>query len=468
MKRLNQVPVANWDLALPNGQYTVRLVMGDPSFQDQTNHIKIEGVTYTDTDPYDDDQDVDAFGDFDEVTRTVTITDGKLTLSPSSGCYNTKLVFIEVTPLNGGGGTATPGLAAAMYKYDALGRRLQKTVGGVATTFVHDGDQVVAEYEGTTLKRRYIYGTYIDEPLAMVTSAGTQYYHQNRIYSVMALSNQSGQLAERYGYTPYGKRRVVSPGGVTLAASAVGNQVGFTGRYHDVETGLTYFRARYQDAELGRFVGRDPIAFEDAVISGRMWANHRARIRSLYAYALNNPQTFLDPSGEVVDVSRASPEVQQAYQEAKDYVGTVGDNPIARLEELPYTVYLQDPSELGDAHFYPPQPGIDSPTITWDPNGGLAGEGGVQSPAVVLAHEAAHAEHYLTDPAGFENRTESNTGYGTEFANDEEGYTTLGEETRIAKALGEPTRTDYEGQYVPVDGPTVSCVGCTPVPKICR
>jgi len=63
--------------------------------------------------------------------------------------------------------------------------------------------------------------------------------NQIRIYSVMALSNQSGQLAERYGYTPYGKRRVVSPGGATLAASAVGNQVGFTGRYYDVETALT-------------------------------------------------------------------------------------------------------------------------------------------------------------------------------------------------------------------------------------
>jgi len=187
-----------------------------PTFEEHQNHIKIEGVTYTDTDPYDDDQDVDAFGDFDEVTRTVTIMDGKLTLSPSSGCYNTKLMFIEVTPLSGGGGTATPGLAAATYKYDALGRRLQKTVGAVATTFVHDGDQVVAEYEGSTLKRRYIYGTYIDEPLAVVTAAGTQYYHQSRIYSVMALSNQSGQLAERYGYTPYGKRRVVSPGGSTL------------------------------------------------------------------------------------------------------------------------------------------------------------------------------------------------------------------------------------------------------------
>jgi|GEM_PF-4500368 len=92
--------------------------------------------------------------------------------------------------------------------------------------------------------------------------------NQSRIYSVMALSNQSGQLAERYGYTPYGKRRVVSPGGATLAASAVGNQVGFTGRYHDAETGLTYFRARYMDAELGRFVSRDPIEMGDWSLSG--------------------------------------------------------------------------------------------------------------------------------------------------------------------------------------------------------
>ena len=61
MKRLNQVPAANWDLALPNGQYTVRLVMGDPSYQDQTNNIKIEGVSYTDPDPWNEDEAVDAY-----------------------------------------------------------------------------------------------------------------------------------------------------------------------------------------------------------------------------------------------------------------------------------------------------------------------------------------------------------------------------------------------------------------------
>jgi len=152
--------------------------------------------------------------------------------------------------------SAVPGWPGGSYQYDALGRRLSKTTGGLTTRFIHDGDQVVAEYENGTLKRRYVYGTYIDEPLARLASTGTLYYHQNRIYSAMALTNQSGQLAERYGYTPYGKRRVMSSAGATLTGSAVGNQIGFTGRYHDVETQLIYFRARYQDAELGRFLSR--------------------------------------------------------------------------------------------------------------------------------------------------------------------------------------------------------------------
>jgi len=99
----------------------------------------------------------------------------------------------------------------------------------------------------------------------------------------MAMTNSSGQIVERYGYTPYRKRRVVSPSGATLVASAVENQVGFTGRYHDGETRLTYFRARYQDAELGRFVGRDPLGYVDG-------ANR-------YGFLRNAPVNFVDPTG---------------------------------------------------------------------------------------------------------------------------------------------------------------------------
>jgi len=37
----------------------------------------------------------------------------------------------------------------------------------------------------------------------------------------------------------------------------------FTSREYDRESNLYYYRARYYDAELGRFISRDPIGIAD-------------------------------------------------------------------------------------------------------------------------------------------------------------------------------------------------------------
>ncbi len=145
------------------------------------------------------------------------------------------------------------------YFYDALGRRLGKNVSGTNVAFVFDGDQVVAEYENGTLARRYVYGTGIDEPLALATPAGLLFYSQNHLDSGEALTNAAGVVVERYRYDSYGARQVLDPGGAPRAASLVGNQVGFTGRYHDADSGLLDFRSRQYDTRLGRFVSREAV-----------------------------------------------------------------------------------------------------------------------------------------------------------------------------------------------------------------
>ena len=51
---------------------------------------------------------------------------------------------------------------------------------------------------------------------------------------------------------------MLAPDGVTTrAASSYNQQVGFTGRYLDKETGLHYYRTRYYSGNLGRFISRD-------------------------------------------------------------------------------------------------------------------------------------------------------------------------------------------------------------------
>ena len=105
---------------------------------------------------------------------------------------------------------------------------------------------------------KYVYGQYIDEPVMMVNSSGTFYYHQNNLYSVAALTAASdGSLKECYAYTPYGTPTVFSYSGGTLTditaspSSWLGNPFLFTGRRYDTETGLQYSRRGTTAVRLG-------------------------------------------------------------------------------------------------------------------------------------------------------------------------------------------------------------------------
>lgn len=83
------------------------------------------------------------------------------------------------------------------YDYDALGRRISKTVGGIGigtggttTQYLLDGDEEIAEYIGATLLRQYITGPGVDDRIAHAEGNATSnppktYDHTNHEGSVM-------------------------------------------------------------------------------------------------------------------------------------------------------------------------------------------------------------------------------------------------------------------------------------------
>ena len=83
------------------------------------------------------------------------------------------------------------------------------------------------------------------------TKGGLMYYHVDRLGSPVSITDRHGEPIARYAWDAYGRAMAGVFGSY--------NTVGFTGKQQDGATGLTYFGARWYDADSGRFMSRDPI-----------------------------------------------------------------------------------------------------------------------------------------------------------------------------------------------------------------
>ena len=118
----------------------------------------------------------------------------------------------------------------------------------------------------------------------------------NTLYHVYGLTDEEGNLVEGYQYDAYGKATIFTDGddGDSIVNfnsnddssnkwSSVNNPYQYTGQRYDPETGFMYYKNRYYDTNLGRFISRDPIGYEGGI--------------NLYEYATSSPVTKLDSKG---------------------------------------------------------------------------------------------------------------------------------------------------------------------------
>nr|HPQ39398.1 RHS repeat-associated core domain-containing protein [bacterium] len=172
--------------------------------------------------------------------------------------------------------SADNGTDSVIYAYDGLKRRVSRTVNGVETRFLYDSFNLREIRDGGgALQVRYIYEPGLDGLVLMKTGGVDYFCHRDRLGSIIALSDATGNTVETYTYSPFG---------TPAAPSALGNVLMYCGSVYDPDTGLHYMRARYYSPALGRFITPDPLGFYGGGLN-------------VYTYALNNPLRFNDRLG---------------------------------------------------------------------------------------------------------------------------------------------------------------------------
>jgi RHS repeat-associated protein len=187
----------------------------------------------------------------------------------------------------------TNGSGWVTYTHDANGRRTFSTnsdflvrrflVAPAVGTDMHS-PQLIAN-ASATVQQGYVYLG--DHPILRYDSGGNAvYYLEDAMGSVAALVDASQTKIASFNYDGFGNVR--SQSGSTSPPTGTGGDFRFHSAWLEAASGLYNMRAREYDPRLGRFTSRDPV---DGVMA-------QPESFNIYAYVLNNPHVFSDPSGK--------------------------------------------------------------------------------------------------------------------------------------------------------------------------
>ena len=165
--------------------------------------------------------------------------------------------------------------------YDATGLRMATVENGTYTGYTYDGDNILAEYNNDDSRTtRYIRGY---DLISQKNDAGETYHYLHNAHGdITKLVDTAGKVQNSYSYDAFGN--------TTSYSENVRNKFRYAGEQYDSITGEYYLRARYYDPAMGRFMNED-------TYKGQI---ENPQSMNLYAYCLNNPVIYTDPSGHYV------------------------------------------------------------------------------------------------------------------------------------------------------------------------
>jgi RHS repeat-associated protein len=157
--------------------------------------------------------------------------------------------------------------------------------------------------------------------LASVAAVKLEYWHKDHLGSLIASTDHTGAVTERYAYDPFGKRRFTNATYDAFGALVIdwttdtnkGTDRGFTGHEHLDELGLIHMNGRIFDPTTARFTQADPLIQDP----GNLQNFDR------YQYCFNSPLGCTDPSGLSAWTSFRDGFIRGAAA-AADYFGCAG------------------------------------------------------------------------------------------------------------------------------------------------
>ena len=147
--------------------------------------------------------------------------------------------------------------------------------------YSYNGTNALADYDmNNNATARYAMNG-VDGLLYVQRGMKKYFYHTNHLGSVVAITDEDGDVVNRYLYTDsWGNFKLSCPS-VNKGKPCIPNRYIYTGREWDADLDLYYYRARFYDPDTKRFTQEDPV-FEST---------------NRYMYVDNNPMVNTDPSG---------------------------------------------------------------------------------------------------------------------------------------------------------------------------
>jgi RHS repeat-associated protein len=167
------------------------------------------------------------------------------------------------------------------YVYDALGRRTSKrNRDGKIIHYLYDCYSLVQELdENLKVITSYFYDINTGHLLSIIRGGKTYYYLLDHLGSVIALSNEKGEIIAEYEYDAWGN--------IIKEVEYIENPFRYRGSEWDKESGLYYFKTRYYDPCIGRYISKNPSS--DSLMNPQSL--------NKYSYAYNNPLSYKIPFG---------------------------------------------------------------------------------------------------------------------------------------------------------------------------